>query len=389
MVDALTPTRVPDFPGTPGTPSVPVYPHRRAFDFASNPKAARNALGLLDAPQDGSTYGMKNGQWVVTGGGGGGIPDAPNDGKVYGRQSLGWTDLATLYQPLDGDLTSLAAASGTNTIYYRSGTSTWTPVVVGTGLSFSGGTLSSTVSGGIGEAPNDGFSYLRGSLAWQAGGSIKGSLALDTTSPAFTLKKNASGQQASIQGVNGANARWVMYLGDSAAEGGSNAGSNFAINRYNDAGVGIDTPFSINRASGEVSIKGITNGSNAAAGMIGEYVEVIVSSGSATALANNLWGGVTGITLTAGDWDVTMDGILWTSTMPTGAFAYQANLSTTLASSAVQFGGSGFGYTGFFNMHIGPNRFSLASSSSVYVNCLHTSGATQSWFGTIHARRVR
>lgn len=50
------------------------------------------------------------------------------------------------YQPLDGDLTSLAAAAGTNTIYYRSAANTWTPVVVSTGLAFSGGNLTATGS---------------------------------------------------------------------------------------------------------------------------------------------------------------------------------------------------------------------------------------------------
>src|SRR5262249_38522458 len=50
-------------------------------------------------------------------------------------------DLSARYQPLDGDLTALAATTGTNTIYYRSGTSTWTAVTVGTGLLFTAGTL--------------------------------------------------------------------------------------------------------------------------------------------------------------------------------------------------------------------------------------------------------
>jgi hypothetical protein len=51
-------------------------------------------------------------------------------------------------QPLDGDLTSLSGATGTNTIYYRSAPSTWSGVTVGTGLSFSGGTLTNTAGGG-------------------------------------------------------------------------------------------------------------------------------------------------------------------------------------------------------------------------------------------------
>lgn len=58
------------------------------------------------------------------------------------------TALSALYQPLDGDLTALAALSGTNTIYYRSGTSTWSAVTIGSNLTFSGGTLSATGSGG-------------------------------------------------------------------------------------------------------------------------------------------------------------------------------------------------------------------------------------------------
>ena len=43
---------------------------------------------------------------------------------------------------LDNDLTALAALTGTSTIYYRSATDTWSPVTVGTPLSFSAGTLS-------------------------------------------------------------------------------------------------------------------------------------------------------------------------------------------------------------------------------------------------------
>ncbi len=50
------------------------------------------------------------------------------------------TDLAGK-QPLDADLTAIAALTGTNTIYYRSAADTWTAVTVGANLSFSGGTL--------------------------------------------------------------------------------------------------------------------------------------------------------------------------------------------------------------------------------------------------------
>lgn len=56
---------------------------------------------------------------------------------------------ALTYQPLDADLTALAALTGTNTIYYRSGASTWSPVTIGAGLSFTGGSLAATNSGSV------------------------------------------------------------------------------------------------------------------------------------------------------------------------------------------------------------------------------------------------
>lgn len=51
-------------------------------------------------------------------------------------------------QPLDADLTALAALTGTNTIYYRSAADTWSAVTIGSGLSFSGGTLAATGGSG-------------------------------------------------------------------------------------------------------------------------------------------------------------------------------------------------------------------------------------------------
>jgi hypothetical protein len=128
----------------------PVLPaFRRAFDSAMSPYAARNALGITD----------------TGGGGGGGITDAPSDGNTYGRKNAAWVNLALSYQPLDGDLTAIAALSGTNTIYYRSAADTWTPVTMGANMIFSGGVLNST-GGGISDAPSDGNTYGRKNLAW-------------------------------------------------------------------------------------------------------------------------------------------------------------------------------------------------------------------------------
>jgi len=49
-------------------------------------------------------------------------------------------------QAYDADLSALAALTGTNTLYYRSGANTWSPVTIGAGLSFSAGTLDTAAS---------------------------------------------------------------------------------------------------------------------------------------------------------------------------------------------------------------------------------------------------
>lgn len=62
----------------------------------------------------------------------------------------------------------------------------------------------------------------------------------------------SAGNDCAIALRTGSNLRW--YFGsDSTAESGSNAGSNWFINRHSDAGGYIDTPMSISRATGAVT----------------------------------------------------------------------------------------------------------------------------------------
>lgn len=78
--------------------------------------------------------------------------------------TLALTSNLASYQPLDGDLTALAALSGTNTIYYRSAADTWSAVTIGSNLSFSAGTLSAS-SGGITALTGDVTASGTGSVA--------------------------------------------------------------------------------------------------------------------------------------------------------------------------------------------------------------------------------
>jgi hypothetical protein len=59
------------------------------------------------------------------------------------------TTAGTLTFALADDLAALEALTGTNTIYYRSGASTWSAVTVGSGLTFTGGTLAATLAGAV------------------------------------------------------------------------------------------------------------------------------------------------------------------------------------------------------------------------------------------------
>lgn len=56
--------------------------------------------------------------------------------------------IGTDVQAFDADLSALAALTGTDNIYYRSGVSTWTSVTIGSNLTFSGGTLSASAAAG-------------------------------------------------------------------------------------------------------------------------------------------------------------------------------------------------------------------------------------------------
>jgi hypothetical protein len=67
---------------------------------------------------------------------------------LLAQYAAGSVYLTAAFQPLDADLISLAGLGGTNTIYYRSGAGTWSAVTVGSGLNFSGGSLTATGGGG-------------------------------------------------------------------------------------------------------------------------------------------------------------------------------------------------------------------------------------------------
>jgi hypothetical protein len=89
----------------------------------------------------------------------------PEDGLMAAADKAKLDGLPAAAQPLDGDLVALAALTGTDTLYYRNGPSSWAPVTIGANLSFASGTLAAA-GGGAGLADGD-----KGDVVVAGGGS--------------------------------------------------------------------------------------------------------------------------------------------------------------------------------------------------------------------------
>lgn len=89
--------------------------------------------------------------------------------------------------------------------------------------------------------------------AGNSGPYIRGTAANPTA--VLTLDKTTAA--AATNAINARRAgviRWQMNLGNGTAESGSDAGSDFTLNRYSDAGTYLGTPFAIFRSTGQVAM---------------------------------------------------------------------------------------------------------------------------------------
>lgn len=80
----------------------------------------------------------------------------------------------------------------------------------------------------------------------------------------------------------------------------------------------------------DITIKGVTDASDAATGVVGEYVSSNIASGSAIGLTSAATANITSISLTAGDWDV-IGHVYYTGGATTNVQRARQSISTTSA----------------------------------------------------------
>ncbi|ABP63590.1 tail fiber protein [Burkholderia phage BcepGomr] len=129
-------------------------------------------------------------------------------------------------------------------------------------------------------------------------GAAAANLTLDSAKGQYkSIKFNAAGLQ-----------RWEIGC-DAANESGNNNGTDWFLSRYNDAGAFIDVPFRIYRASGNVQIRGRTDGVAIPTGSIGEVL-TFNSIPTGVPIGGSSGTVVLGVTIPAGVWLCTLRSIL-------------------------------------------------------------------------------
>lgn len=93
----------------------------------------------------------------------------------------------------------------------------------------------------------------------KTGSTMTGNLTIQNAGPVLVMNSTGTGQGRyhtwQTAGVN----RWVSGV-SSAAETGSNVGSNFFVQRYDDSGNAIDSPLNINRQTGATTLNSLVVG---------------------------------------------------------------------------------------------------------------------------------
>lgn len=180
----------------------------------------------------------------------------------------------------------------------------------------------------------------------------------------------------------------------SEATGGSlNIANSLIINGSSSGSVTLAAT-----ATGSPQYQGTSTNDSAATGGIGEWLTSNVLVGSAVSLSTGTPANITSLSLTAGDWDVTAFPVLTggaTTTVSSMLFALGTTSATInqLAGTFNQslgFSSTLFAGSGLWTEQIGPIRFSLSTTTTIYLVADVSFGtSTCSGYGLLSARRAR
>lgn len=164
---------------------------------------------------------------------------------------------------------------------------------------------------------------------------------------------------------------------------------------------GTDTNVAItlrSKGTSGINLKGVSTNSSVSAGYVGEYVSSSIS-GSPVSISTNTSTDLTSISLTAGDWDVwgNINFLSDTNTVVKSVNGWISSTSATLPATGTTIARQDYGSTGIVNilsggvqcgMAIAPQRFSLASTTTIYISgyAIFTT-STLTMTGFIAARR--
>ena len=149
----------------------------------------------------------------------------------------------------------------------------------------------------------------------------------------MTKKDGTHNLTNALQAYTGTSLRWQMQLGNTANETGSNAGSDFEIDRYSDGGTYLGTPLTISRATGQVGITNVLSVGGAAsfaggltvsAGGLGVSGSLSVNSGDLNVAAGSsyLGTGFWGRAGTSGGYSSYRHNFFWQSSTANTLYAY-------------------------------------------------------------------
>lgn len=143
------------------------------------------------------------------------------------------------------------------------------------------------------------------------------------------------------------------------------------------------------------TITGVSGGSDASSGIVGEIISSVVAVGSAVSLVSGTAKTVTSISLTAGDWDITGVVDFHPGATTTGSY-FQAGVSgtTNALGSQDQYASAPMALAAGLGVDVGmacPTvRQSLSGATTIYLTCQAGFAlSTLTAYGTIRARRVR